>query len=148
MSETIVASKPSRTRSIAADGGVGFELILDHSAYERTPHAASLTATLILRSPASGSVSLTFLTGQEFDVQLHDAAGTQVGLWSKGRVFADHVRTVDFKGEHKWVATMALPETHDAVHAKTYTATAFLTPSGARPYLATVAFTVRASPVI
>ena len=147
MSETIVAAKPSRSRSIASESGVGFELILDRSVYVRTPTAASLTATLVLRSPASGSVSLTFLTGQEFDVELHDASGTQVGLWSKGRVFADHVRMTEFRGEHKWEVTMALPETHDAIHAKSYTATAFLTPAGARPYLATVAFTVRASPV-
>ena len=147
MSETIVASKSPRTRSVPVLDRIGFELVLDHSAYVRTPKAATLTATMILRSPSQGSVSLTFLTGQEFDLELRDASGAEVGLWSTGRVFPDLVRTVDFKGEQTWTATMALPETHDAVHAQSYTATAFLTPSAGRPYSATVGFTVRASPI-
>ena len=127
MSTSTTATRPSHVVLPPAPETVGFELMLDRSAYTRTPQAALLTATLILRCPVDAPVSLSFSNGQQFDLALFDASGRQVGLWSTGRVFSDLARTVEFKGEHRWVATMALPAVAGALSPASYLATGYLT---------------------
>ncbi len=114
--------------------GVSFSLALDRASYLWTPQARTLTATLVLRSDMP--LSLSFTGGQEFDVAIHDADGRQVALWSAGQAFFDHVQTLSVTGEHRWTATMALPEATGGVpprpggalvRAGAYTATGYLT---------------------
>ena len=144
--------RPASTRS-----GISFALRLDHDIYS-APSPAQLDATLTLICPARNPVSLTFVTGQQFDLEIRDAAGRQVGLWSRGRVFPDLVRTVEIRGEQKWTASMALPVTDGGGDplAAAYTLTGYLTTAGApdvgggilRTYSATVGFTLRGRPVV
>ena len=154
MSATI-ADRPD-VRPAATRSGISFALKLDHDIYLE-PGIPQLDATLTLLCPTATPVSLTFVTGQQFDLEILDASGQQVGLWSKGRVFPDLVRTVTIKGEQKWTASMALPvrEGGDPLDAA-YTLTGYLTTAGAptdgggvvRAYSATVGFIVRARPVV
>ncbi len=110
----------------AASGAVGFEMMLDRSTYVRTLGSSSLTATLILRCPADTPVPLSFANSQHFDLALFDAGGQQIGLWSTGRVFSDLAQTIEFKGEHSWTATMALPIPGGTLSTASYYATGYL----------------------
>ena len=156
MSATII-DRPN-VKSASTRSGISFALKLDHDIYFE-PGATQLDATMTLVCPVATPVSLTFITGQQFDLEIRDAAGQQVGLWSRGRVFPDLVRTVTIKGEQKWTASMALPvrdSGDEPLDAVAYTLTGYLTTAGAptdgggvvRAYSATVGFTVRASPVV
>ena len=154
MSATITDRPDVKTASTRS--GISFALKLDHDIYFE-PGLAQLNATLTLLCPSATPVSLTFVTGQQFDLEIRDASGQQVGLWSKGRVFPDLVRTVEIKGEQKWKASMALPVREGGDPLDTaYTLTGYLTTAGSptggdgvmRAYSATVGFTVRARPVL
>ncbi len=124
---TATIAKPSPVfPPAAASDAVGFEMMLDRSVYIRTPEASSLTATLILRCPADTPVPLSFANSQHFDLALFDAGGQQIGLWSTGRVFSDLAQTIEFKGEHRWAATMVLPVPGGTLSTASYYAIGYL----------------------
>ena len=79
-------------------------LALDHAVYTRSASAA-LTARLSLRNSTIDPVTLTFPTGQIYDLEIRDDQGNVVFLWSKGRIFPQLVSTVDIQDEKDYIIT-------------------------------------------
>ncbi len=132
MSTSNTATRPLHTKTTVARSGVSFELLLDQSSYLVSSETEkSLTATLILRNLDTEPLLLAF-AGQQFDVELRDASGERVALWSTGRVFDTLAQTIRVKGQQKWQASLPVPQaTGGGVLSASYTATGYLTPAGA-----------------
>ncbi len=82
-------------------------LALDSAIYKASDSPA-LTARLSIRNTTADPVSLTFLTGQIYDLEIRDDQGTVVFLWSKGKLFPQLVTTVQIQDEKDYVITAPL----------------------------------------
>ena len=86
----------------------------------------TLHARLTLRSTGPDPIPLHFPSGQSFDLKILDAAGNEVYLWSKGRVFTLIVRDEMFGPGEK---TFGLSAPLDGLAPGRYTAHGYLTTS-------------------
>ena len=79
-------------------------LSLDRAIYA-SADAPTLTARLTIRNAASSPVSLTFLSGQIYDLEIRNDKGDVVYRWSAGKVFPQIVfeDVVDDEKDY-WIA--------------------------------------------
>jgi hypothetical protein len=72
------------------------------------PDSPTLAARLSIHNSATDPVTLIFLTGQIDDLEIRDDEGKVVFLWSKGKLFAQIVTTVEMQDERDHVITAPL----------------------------------------
>ena len=107
---TAPSTVPGRTTTVKPAPGVTFQLSLNTDRFAVSEvTAGEIEATLVLRVNDSAPLSLTFINGQEFDLEVRDAAGTLVSQWSRGKVFSDLAQTVQISGERKWTGSLPVP---------------------------------------
>jgi intracellular proteinase inhibitor BsuPI len=83
------------------------ELALDDAEYEVSADAV-LSAHLNIRNSTTDPETLTFATGQVYDLEIRDDQGSVVYLWSKGKVFPQVVTTVQVQYEKEFALTAPL----------------------------------------
>lgn len=112
-------------------------------ALDQTTYAAGSTALarFALRHTGGTPLTLTFNSGQEFDVIVRDSSGNQVYRWSIDKLFAQVVHSVTINGEKNWVVSIPL----NRLPGGRYTAEAHLVNTDPASYLAIVAFTIAGS---
>lgn len=117
---------------------VSFSLALDSAVYPVSPTARrELTARMTVRSTAPDPITLTFPTGQDFDVVIRNEKGDDVYRWSVGKFFTQIVRTLKLgPGEKNYVLTVPL----DNLNAGKYVVEANLATGNPRQYVAAVPF--------
>jgi len=85
------------------------DIELDSEVYAAA-HNAELNARLKIRNEAAEPVTLTFPTGQIYDLEIRDGDGNVVYLWSRGRVFAQAAARVEIQFEKEF--PISAPLTH------------------------------------
>jgi len=114
------------------------ELALDEIDYLASPDAV-LKARLSIRNSTTDPETLTFGTGQMYDLEICDDHGSMVYLWSKGKVFPQVATTVQVQYEKDFDLTAPLAQ----VRPGKYVAKAwFLLPGPPRAYSASARFNV------
>ena len=73
------------------------------------PVGGTATARLTLRNTQAQPVSLTFPSGQRFDVVVRNGKGDVVYQWSRGKAFTMLYGTLAVTGEKTWTAEFAVP---------------------------------------
>jgi hypothetical protein len=107
---TSSAPPATKTTTTKPASGVTFELTLNGDSFAASQVAAGqIEATLLLRVNESAALPLTFVNGQQFDLEIHDASGALVNQWSRGKVFSDLAQTVQVAGERKWTGSLPVP---------------------------------------
>lgn len=119
---------------------VSFTLTLDKTTYPT--QNADMIARLTLSVKQAEPLSLTFSSGQMFDLVVRNSAGKDVYRWSAGVLFAQIVQTIQVSGEKNWVVHAVLGKAA-ALPPGQYTAEGYLTPTGDKRYTATVGFEVK-----
>ena len=123
--------------TIVSQPELSMTLALDRAVYT---DSATLTARLTIRNTTSDPVSLTFLTGQIYDLEIKNQKGDVVYRWSNGRLFPQIVSDVAIEGEKDYVITAPLAD----LPAGNYVAQAWLVADGpARAYSASAAFQIK-----
>lgn len=115
------------------------DIELDHDVYPASS-AAQLNARLMIRNESADPVTLTFATGQMYDLEIHDGEGNVVYRWSQGMVFAQMVTKVEVQFEKDYSITAPL------VHLKPgkYVVLAWLTLEGPpRAYSGSARFEIK-----
>jgi hypothetical protein len=84
---------------------LSFTLGLDRSVY---PAGGQAVARLTLRNTAAGAVTLTFPSGQRYDVAIRDSRNVEVYRWSAGKAFTMIFGAMDVAGEKSWTAPFPL----------------------------------------
>lgn len=74
------------------------EIELDNDVYAAAS-ARQLNARLMIRNNNAEPVTLTFPTGQTYDIELHDGEGNVVYRWSDGKTFAQTVTRLEIQYE-------------------------------------------------
>jgi Intracellular proteinase inhibitor len=102
-------------------------------------------ATLRLQVNSPAPLTLSFTSGQEYDLALNDSAGNTIWLWSASRTFlqALHQRTVT----DEWIETVEIPwptAPGGGLQPGDYTVRATVTASASTPFAATVPVTIAA----
>jgi len=120
--------------TVFSEKELGFGVTLDSATYRR---GDTLTARLTLRNTQAEPLRLTFPSGQDFDLVIHDRGGAEVYRWSEGRAFTLAIRMVEIRDERNWVilTPVGLPPGN-------YNATASLAVSGVK-FEAAAPFAVR-----
>ncbi len=124
--------------SLSIDSGAGAAFRLTTSAYGAP--AGYLTARLELRVTGP-PLSLTFASGQSYDLELKDASGKVLWKWSLGKAFTQAVRFVTVGGDGLSFAVdvpLALP-TGEPLPAGRYILESWLTTGTGRPQFAAAA---------
>jgi hypothetical protein len=106
----------------------------------------TLITRLTLRNSQPGPISLTFNSGQLYDLELRNEAGDVVFRWSNGRLFSQIVQTIAFQpGETNYVIETALADrTGKPLPAGKYIAQGWLTAAGpAKAYSASISFQIQ-----
>lgn len=80
-------------------------LALDQAVYAAS---ATLNARLSIRNSTTDPVSLTFPTGQIYDLEIRDDQGNAVYLWSKNKVFPQMVTTLQLQYEKDYMIAAPL----------------------------------------
>jgi hypothetical protein len=129
---------------------VTFSLTLDRTVYVsdlRTPPGPvpTMTARMTLRVMQDQPLSLTFNTGQLYDLVIRNANGDLVYRWSNGRAFPMLVQTIPFgPGEKNFPVVVSLgTDASTSFPPGKYTAEGYLTTAGAKSYSATVGFEIK-----
>ncbi len=118
---------------------ISVTLSLDHAVYSAASSTA-ITAQLTARNTTPDAVTLTQPTTQTYDLEIRDAKGKVVYLWSGGKFFGQVVTSVNFTAELDYTITAPLP----SLDPGQYVAQAWLTVSGPqRAYSASVGFEIR-----
>jgi hypothetical protein len=104
------------------------------------PPAANGTVAATFRLQVSSPLTLSFLSGQEYDFSLSDNAGNTVWLWSATATFiqALHQRTVT----DEWSETVEIPLPQGGLPPGDYTVQAWITATGAPRFAVTAPITV------
>jgi hypothetical protein len=160
-SETTIAGLRTWELIYARTGGVTvvaqpelhFSLALDKSVYTANlmppidPNFSvpRMTARLTLRNTTSKPVTLTFASGQRYDLELRDERDRVVYRWSEGRAFIQMLGQEEFgPGEKDYVIVLRLADKQgQPLAAGKYTAVGWLTTSGQQPYKASAGFEIR-----
>jgi hypothetical protein len=121
---------------------VSFSLALDAPVYPVSPTARrELTARMTVRSTAPDPITLTFPSGQDFDLVFRNEKGEEVYRWSAGRGFTQIFRTLKLgPGEKNFAAIVPL----DNLAPGKYIAEANLATDNPKQYVASVPFEFRA----
>lgn len=69
----------------------------------------SLDIRMTLRHTASSPLSLTFSSGQTFEIVVYNDQGRRVYVWSADKTFAQVIRNETIRGEQTWTAQVPLP---------------------------------------
>jgi hypothetical protein len=159
--ETTIAGPRTYDLIYARTGGVAvisqselhFSLTLDKSIYTANlmppidPNFSvpQMTAKLTLRNTTDRPVTLTFASGQRYDLELRDERGAVVYRWSDGKAFTQMFGQEDFgPGERDYVVVLRLADKQGKpLAAGKYSAVGWLTTSGQQPYKASVGFEIR-----
>lgn len=83
-----------------------FTVSLDGATYAG---GATATARLTLRHTLPEAASLTFPSGQRYDVVVRNAKGDIVYQWSRGKAFTQIFAVVTLSGEKSWVVAFPVP---------------------------------------
>jgi hypothetical protein len=119
---------------------ISFALTLDQAVYT----SRDMIARLTLRATQPDPLTLTFNSGQIFDLVIRDSGGAEVFRWSKGRLFTQVMQTIAFSGEKDWAIQIALTDPDGKpLPAGKYVAEAYLTNSGPRAYSASAGFEIK-----
>ncbi|MEZ5398244.1 MAG: BsuPI-related putative proteinase inhibitor [Bryobacteraceae bacterium] len=137
---TSIAGPVSLALSYARVGGVtvlsqpenAFALTIDKTSYAP---AANINARLNIRATQTTPLTLSFSSGQRFDFAIRNDAGETVYTWSADKLFPAVLGTEAINGERNWAVSFPAPQAPG-----NYTVEGWLT--SARPYKATVSFTV------
>ena len=114
-------------------------LALDSAVYKASD-SPTLTARLSIRNSTADPVSLTFLTGQIYDLEIRDDQGNVVFVWSKGKVFPQLVTTVQIQDEKDYIVTVPLA----SLSPGKYVVQAWFTVEGpARAYSSSARFEIK-----
>jgi len=70
---------------------------------------AGATVRMTLRNTLPQPLSLTFPSGQRYDVAVRDDTGATVYQWSRGKLFTLLFGTLQLTGEKTWTATFPAP---------------------------------------
>lgn len=129
--------------------GAGFSATTDRLTYvpdffpvigEKEDPIPTVRVSLTLENTTGGPLTLTFNSGQRFDVVIRDDAGEIVWTWSADKAFPAVVEQVDFEGLKTWVVEKRLGEDDRPWAAGVYTVEAQLTNAGPRRYSAVTSF--------
>ncbi len=102
--------------------------------------SAELKVRLKIRNEAAEPVTLTFPTGQIYDLEIRDGDGNVVYLWSRGRTFAQAVARVEIQFEKEFPINAPLAH----LHAGRYVVQAWLALEGPpRVYSGSARFEVK-----
>jgi hypothetical protein len=128
--------------TVLSEPEIAFSLTLDKPQYGGDD-VPVLTARLTLRSTRSEPVTLTFPSGQRFDLVIRNESGQEVFTWSVGRAFVLAFGTERFgPGERNWMVMAPLSAAGERLPAGRYTAEAWLTTVSPRTYVASVGFEI------
>jgi hypothetical protein len=83
------------------------EIELDKEIYPASS-ASTLTARLMIRNSTADPVTLTFPTGQVYDLEIHDDEGNVVYGWSRDKTFTQMVTTLQIQYEKDYAITAPL----------------------------------------
>jgi len=102
-----------------------------------------VSATFRLQVNSSSPLTLSFSSGQEYDLALNDSAGNTLWTWSASRTFLQslHQRTVT----DEWSATVEIPwpaAPGGGLQPGDYTVRASVTAASSTPFAATVPVTI------
>ena len=126
--------------TVLSDKEVSFLLSLDKPVYTLGTDT-SLTARFALRTTFEKPLTLTFPSGQTFDLAIRNDKGETVSQWSTGMAFTQAVRTEDFgPGEKNWVVTVLLQNGNGPLPPGKYQAEAWLTAAQGKTYSASAGF--------
>jgi Intracellular proteinase inhibitor len=108
-----------------------------------TAGSGPVSATLRLQVNSPTPLTLSFTSGQEYDLALNDNAGNTIWIWSASRTFlqALHQRTVT----DEWSETVEIPwpaAPGGGLQPGDYTVRATVTASASTPFAATVPVTI------
>lgn len=124
---------------MVAQPEISVSVALDRAVYAATD-SANLTARLMVRNGTSDALSLTFPSGQRFDLEIRNENGDVVYQWSRGRLFTQAITTQQLTGEIDYAITAPLA---DLAPGK-YVARAWLAIAGPdHAYSASSAFEIR-----
>jgi len=114
-------------------------LSLDRAVYA-SADAPTLTARLTIRNTTSAPLTLTFFSGQIYDLEIRNEAGDIVYRWSKGKDFAQIVFDDVVQGEKDYLIAAPLA----GLRPGNYVAQAWLEVDGPpKTYSASAAFQIR-----
>jgi hypothetical protein len=128
---------------VITSNGVSFGVALDKPAYTANlmppvaPAAAvpKMEVRLSLRVKLDDPLTLTFGSGQTYDIVVRDEKGVEVYRWSKGKAFTMALRSMAFqRGEKIWAVSVPMGENITPWPAGRYTVEAWLTTMGAERY--------------
>ncbi|HSW50391.1 MAG TPA: BsuPI-related putative proteinase inhibitor [Bryobacteraceae bacterium] len=159
--ETTIAGPRTWDLIYARTGGVTvisqpelqFSIVLDRSVYTANlmppidPNTSipRMTVRLSLRNTTNEPVTLSFGSGQRYDLELRDERGNVVYRWSDGRAFpmAMGEEKVGY-GEKNYVVVARLTDKQGQLLPQgKYTAVGWITTSGQQPYKASAGFEIR-----
>src|SRR5690349_19705790 len=102
LASIVSAQRPYPRRSgnaaMRSQPQISVTLALDHAVYSSASSTA-ITAQLSARNSTPDAVTLTHPTTQTYDLEIRDAKGKVVYLWSQGKFFGQVVTSVNFTGE-------------------------------------------------
>jgi len=130
---------------VVSGPGTGFGLTIDRTTYPARGNGDSqeMIARLTLRNGQEEPLSVTFPSGQRFDLQIWNNRGESVYTWSADKLFLQAMETIVIRPreEKNWVVDVplaALPEGRYAVKA-------WLTSSEPPVFWAALSFEIRPS---
>ena len=83
------------------------DIELDRDVYPASSDA-QLHARLMIRNESADPVTLTFPTGQIYDLEIHDGDGNVVYHWAQGKVFPRMATNVEIQFEKGYSITAPL----------------------------------------
>jgi hypothetical protein len=121
-----------------AEPNLSFSLTLDRHTYTHGASApAEMLARLTLRNTYDSPVSITFPSGQTYDIVVRNEQGEVVYQWSRGKAFTLALRGWRFTGEANYAVKIVLAgENRAPLPAGKYVAEAWLTTMGQRAFSA------------
>lgn len=125
--------------TVFSEKELAFGVTLDSAAYRR---GDTISARLTLRNTQPEILSLTFPSGQDYELVIQNESGREVYRWSDGRAFTQAIRMITIQGERNWVILAPIGPGGADLTAGNYTATASLAVSGVK-FAATAPFTVK-----
>lgn len=102
---------PSAT---ATEGDLALTITTSAASYAP---GAPVHVQLVLENTGSEAAQVPFTSGQRFDVQLLDGAGTPVATWSADKSFMQMMSTLDLEpgGAETWTAKVLAPRTEGSL---------------------------------
>ena len=92
---------------VATAPEISIGMALDHAVYKASD-TATLNARLSIRNATAEPEILTFPSGQLYDLEIRDAQGNVVYLWSRGKIFPQIVTTVAIQYEKDYTISAPL----------------------------------------